>query len=97
MDQMQMAVMACAGALVVIALAVPVVGSKINASIRLLLEKQPALAAAPQAQPMASAAPQQALNLNGVDEGTAAMLMAITADKLGVSPGELRFISIKEC
>lgn len=34
--------------------------------------------------------------LNGVEEKTAAMLMAITADTLGEPLNELRFISIKE-
>lgn len=36
------------------------------------------------------------LKLHNVDPRTAAMLMAITADKLGKPINELRFISIKE-
>ncbi len=37
-----------------------------------------------------------ALKLHNVEPKTAAMLMAITADKLGKPLNELRFISIKE-
>ena len=35
-------------------------------------------------------------DLNGVDDKTAAMIMAIVADKTGIPLNELRFISIKE-
>ena len=53
--------------------------------------------AAPAAQAPA-AAPGSAgkLKLHDVEPRTAAMLMAITADKLGKPLNELRFISIKE-
>ena len=46
----------------------------------------------------APAAPGSAgkLKLHDVDPKTAAMLMAITADKMGKPINELRFISIKE-
>ena len=61
-----------------------------------------AVAAAPAAAPAASAAPATApgsagkLKLYDVEPKTAAMLMAIVADKMGKPLNELRFISIKE-
>ena len=57
-----------------------------------------AAAAAPTAPVEAPAAPGTAgqLKLHDVDPKTAAMLMAITADKMGKPINELRFISIKE-
>lgn len=56
-----------------------------------------AIAAAPEA-PAAPAAPGTAgkLKLYDVEPKTAAMLMAIVADKMGKPLNELRFISIKE-
>ena len=60
-----------------------------------------AVAAAP-AAPAAAAAPAEApgsagkLKLYDVEPKTAAMLMAIVADKMGKPLNELRFISIKE-
>ena len=60
----------------------------------------PAPAAAPVAAPVA--APAEApgtagqLKLHDVNPKTAAMLMAIVADKMGKPLNELRFISIKE-
>ena len=62
----------------------------------------PAPAAAPvaevPAEPAAPTAPGSAgeLKLHDVEPKTAAMLMAIVADKLGKPLNELRFISIKE-
>ena len=59
----------------------------------------PAAAAAP-AVPAASAEPAPGsagkLKLHDVEPKTAAMLMAIVADKMGKPINELRFISIKE-
>ena len=61
-----------------------------------------AVAAAPAAAPAAPAAPQPApgtagqLKLHDVNPKTAAMIMAIVADKMGKPLNELRFISIKE-
>ena len=59
--------------------------------------------AAPEAAPAAPAAPAPtapgsagALKLHDVEPKTAAMLMAIVADKMGKPLNELRFISIKE-
>ena len=62
----------------------------------------PAPAAGDPAVPAAPAAPVRApgsagkLKLHDVEPKTAAMLMAITADKLGKPLNELRFLSIKE-
>ena len=65
----------------------------------------PAPAAAPEAEPFAAAADPTSdaapgtagqLKLHDVEPKTAAMLMAIVADKLGKPLNELRFISIKE-
>ena len=62
--------------------------------------KAAAPAAAPVAAPAADAptAPGSAgkLKLHDVEPKTAAMLMAIVADKMGKPINELRFISIKE-
>ena len=53
---------------------------------------------APGAAPAAPTAPGSAgaLKLHDVEPKTAAMLMAIVADKMGKPLNELRFISIKE-
>ena len=59
-----------------------------------------AAAAAPAAAPAVSAEPAPGsagkLKLHDVEPKTAAMLMAIVADKMGKPINELRFISIKE-
>ena len=60
------------------------------------------LAAVPVATPAAPAAPVLApgtagqLKLHDIEPKTAAMIMAIVADKMGKPLNELRFISIKE-
>ena len=63
------------------------------------------LAAVPVAAPAAAAAPVESpaapgtagqLKLHDVNPKTAAMIMAIVADKMGKPLNELRFISIKE-
>ena len=64
-------------------------------------QAEPAAAPAVQpleAQPQKPAAPGSAgkLKLHDVEPKTAAMLMAIVADKMGKPLNELRFISIKE-
>ena len=58
----------------------------------------PAAAPAPAAVAEAPVAPGSAgaLKLHDVEPKTAAMIMAIVADKLGKPLNELRFISIKE-
>ena len=66
-------------------------------------KKKKKAAAAPQAPVVTEEAPKPVapgsagqLKLHTVDPKTAAMLMAIVADKLGKPLNELRFISIKE-
>lgn len=62
--------------------------------------KVPAEAAVPQAAPEAPKTPAPGvageIKLHNVDPKTAAMLMAIVADKMQKPINELRFISIKE-
>ena len=71
------------------------------------LEEKNKAAAAPAAEPAPVAAPVAApapvapgtagaLKLHDVEPKTAAMIMAIVADKMGKPLNELRFISIKE-
>ena len=57
-----------------------------------VIEKIPVPVAAPKAAPGAAGQ----LKLYDVDPKTAAMLMAIVADKLGKPINELRFLSIRE-
>ena len=61
-------------------------------------EKKPApvAAEAPAAAPKTAPGSAGQLKLHNVEPKTAAMLMAIVADKLGKPINELRFISIKE-
>ena len=68
-------------------------------------KKAPKAAAAPVAAPAAPVAPAEPqlapgtagqLKLHDVSPKTAAMIMAIVADKMGKPLNELRFISIKE-
>ena len=66
-------------------------------------QKATASVSTPAAAPAAPAAPAPvapgsagALKLHDVEPKTAAMIMAIVADKLGKPLNELRFISIKE-
>lgn len=68
---------------------------------RVMSRKQPALQPAVQQAPkppLAVEAPGAAgeLKLYGTDPRTAAMIMAIVADEMGVPVNTLRFISIKE-
>ena len=72
-------------------------------TVRKYLSKRAGSSTAPAADPLPAApaapkAPGSAgrLKLHDVEPKTAAMLMAITADKLGKPLNELRFISIKE-
>ena len=63
--------------------------------------KKAAAPAAPVAEPVAPVIPEAPgtagqLKLHDVEPKTAAMVMAIVADKLGKPINELRFISIKE-
>ena len=54
------------------------------------------VAAAPVAEPQLAPGTAGELKLHDVNPKTAAMLMAIVADKMGKPLNELRFISIKE-
>ena len=56
----------------------------------------PAAAAAPAAEPEPAPGTAGKLKLYDVNPKTAAMIMAIVADKMGKPLNELRFISIKE-
>ena len=83
----------------VAALALVVVVAVVRKSASLKKAAAPAEAAPEAVAPVdAPAAPGSAgqLKLHDVDPKTAAMLMAITADKMGKPINELRFISIKE-
>ncbi len=82
--------------LILLMIVVTIVGKIFTAG-----QKKTAPAAAPEAPaaaPEAPAAPGTAgqLKLHNVEPKTAAMLMAIVANKLGKPLNELRFISIKE-
>ena len=80
-------------------LALVVVVAVVRKAASLKKAAAPAEAAVEAAAPVeAPAAPGSAgkLKLHDVDPKTAAMLMAITADKMGKPINELRFISIKE-
>jgi len=68
------------------------------AAARETLATVPVAAAAPAAPAESPAAPGTAgqLKLHDVNPKTAAMIMAIVADKMGKPLNELRFISIKE-
>ena len=64
-------------------------------------KKTATVAAAPAAEPVTPVIPEAPgtageLKLHDVEPKTAAMLMAIVADKMGKPLNELRFISIKE-
>ena len=72
---------------------------------KIFMAKDKKAAAAPAAVPATAAAPAAAptapgsagkLKLHDVEPKTAAMIMAIVADKMGKPINELRFISIKE-
>ena len=56
----------------------------------------PVAAAAPAAEPEPAPGTAGKLKLHDVEPKTAAMIMAIVADKMGKPLNELRFISIKE-
>ena len=59
-------------------------------------EKAPVIPEPVQAAPAVAPGAAGSLKLHNVDPKTAAMLMAIVADKMGKPINELRFISIKE-
>ena len=95
--------------LIILALIVMLMGKIIPKLTGKKANAAPAAKAAPAAAPAKAAAPAAAvrtlvagynvlkpvLALCGVDEPTAAMVMAITADKLGTQPSELSFRAIR--
>ena len=81
--------------LILLMIVVMIIGKVFTAKSR---KAVPAPAPVPDAAPAAPAAPGTAgdLKLHDVEPKTAAMIMAIVADKMGKPLNELRFISIKE-
>ncbi len=95
--------------LIILALIIMLMGKVVSSIAGKKGNAAPAAKAAPAAAPVKAAAPAAAvrtlvagynvlkpvLALCGVDEPTAAMVMAITADKLGTQPSELSFRAIR--
>ncbi len=83
---------------IVLLMGIIVLTGKIMQSSQKKQKKEAPAAAAAPAAVSAPVAPGSAgkLNLYDTDPKTAAMLMAIVADKMGKPINELRFISIKE-
>lgn len=95
--------------LIILALIIMLMGKVVSSIAGKKGNAAPAAKAAPAAAPVKAAAPAAAvrtlvagynvlkpvLALCGVDEPTAAMVMAITADKLGAQPSELSFCAIR--
>lgn len=95
--------------LIILALIIMLMGKVVSSIAGKKGNAAPAAKAAPAAAPTKAAAPAAAvrtlvagynvlkpvLALCGVDEPTAAMVMAITADKLGTQPSELSFRAIR--
>ena len=96
--------------LIILALIIMLMGKVVSSIAGKKGNAAPAAKAAPAAAPVKAAAPAAAvrtlvagynvlkpvLALCGVDEPTAAMVMAITADKLGAQPSELSFRAIRD-
>ena len=86
--------------LILLMIVVIIIGKAFQAGEKKAAAVVPAAAPAPVAAPAAEApkAPGAAgqLKLHDVEPKTAAMIMAIVADKMGKPLNELRFISIKE-
>ena len=95
--------------LIILALIIMLMGKVVSSVAGKKGNAAPAAKAAPAAAPVKAAAPAAAvrtlvagynvlkpvLALCGVDEPTAAMVMAITAHKLGAQPSELSFSAIR--
>ena len=81
--------------IILLMVVVMIVGKCFEASAKKQVKAE---SSAPVEEVPAPAAPGSAgqLKLHNVEPRTAAMLMAITADKMGKPINELRFISIKE-
>ena len=78
----------------ILLMAVVVLFSKLFAEKK--QEKAPVLPEVVQAAPAVAPGTAGSLKLHNVDPKTAAMLMAIVADKMGKPINELRFLSIRE-
>ena len=89
-DMITIALVAALALVVIVAVIRKAISNKNAAAAPVQAEKVPA-APAPEAPGSAGQ-----LKLHNVEPKTAAMLMAIVADKLGKPLNELRFISIKE-
>ena len=88
------AALAMVAALAVIVVIMVIRKARSNKKKAAVPVKQNSLAEKPQASPAPGSAGE--LKLHNVDPRTAAMVMAIVADKTGKPLNELRFISIKE-
>ena len=82
--------------LILLMLVVMLVGKYFTLSANAQQKAQPVASAPAEIEKPTAPGSAGALKLHNVDPKTAAMLMAITADKLGKPINELRFISIKE-
>ena len=82
--------------LVLLLIVVSIIGKCFVASANKKTSKEPAPEATPAPAPVTAPGTAGQLKLYNVDPKTAAMLMAITANKMGKNLNELRFISIKE-
>ena len=84
--------------LIALMLVVMLIGKFFTAGNKKAAVQPAAEPAAPEVKPEAPVAPGTAgqLKLHNVEPKTAAMLMAIVANKMGKPINELRFISIKE-
>ena len=84
--------------LILLMIVVIALGKVFSAKDAKAAKKEETAPAAPAAEVPAAVAPGTAgeLKLHDVEPKTAAMIMAIVADKLGKPLNELRFISIKE-
>ena len=81
--------------LILLMIVVSLVGKIFTAKPKKVEEVAPVAETAPVEAPVAPGSAGQ-LKLHDVEPKIAAMLMAITADKMGKPINELRFISIKE-
>ena len=82
--------------LILLLIVVSIVGKCFIASANKKARKQPVAEPTPAPAPTPAPGTAGQLKLYNVDPKTAAMLMAITANKMGKNLNELRFISIKE-
>ena len=82
--------------LILLMIVVMIMGKAFTAKKEAPAAAAPAAPAAPAVEPEKAPGTAGQLKLHDVSPKTAAMLMAIVADKMGKPLNELRFISIKE-